>query len=111
MSIDEDNTIPQLIDIRSRHVSSDPLIFHIPRNITRWSTVIRRYTNFTLDEIDEIDFLEKDLNIEDDCCICLTVSECILPCNHIVCKSCIIKLTVKKCPMCRENFKICYIKI
>jgi hypothetical protein len=58
-----------------------------------------------------IEFIDKDLDILDDCCICMNESKCQLICNHIVCKSCIEQMAAKKCPMCRIPFTSCYEKI
>jgi hypothetical protein len=48
---------------------------------------------------------------EEDCCVCLEVTDAKLPCRHFVCKSCLHQLRGKNsCPYCRAGF-IGYYKI
>jgi ankyrin repeat protein len=49
-----------------------------------------------------------DIQVSEECPVCLETSTLILPCRHAVCSSCLLR--VSECPMCRLPFEKQYIK-
>lgn len=42
-----------------------------------------------------------------DCCVCMENMKISvrLPCNHMFCIGCVLKIVPKKCPLCRNSFE------
>ncbi len=61
------------------------------------------------EENEEEDEEDEEVFESDSCPICYeewsNVSKQHLPCNHIICKECVKRLTTKSCPICRLEFK------
>lgn len=49
-----------------------------------------------------------DIELTDECPVCLEKSSLILGCRHCICEACLQKLTSNECPVCRLHFdKFC----
>lgn len=59
-----------------------------------------------------IDQITYDFNDEQECSICLSISDSITNCDHYFCKDCINRWYNKNitCPLCREEIKYIYVK-
>ena len=53
---------------------------------------------------------KENIVFTDKCCVCLEQSNCLTECNHNACLDCINQLKKYICPMCRKEFKFCYVK-
>jgi len=59
----------------------------------------------------QIKTIKKDnIVFTDNCCVCLEQSNCLTECYHNACLDCINQLKKYICPMCRKEFKFCYVK-
>jgi hypothetical protein len=86
------------------------------RNICLWLCEMipqysLKYHNSVMIAIISIpNIINKDMIIDNKCCVCLEDSDAMLPCNHVTCLKCSNTLEQKICPLCRVKFNFCYIK-
>lgn len=53
--------------------------------------------------LDEVDGFPVDIPLSKECPVCLEGSEIVLPCRHVICRSCYKMLVKRQCPSCRYD--------